>query len=86
MNEQLRTPQFPRTVDAFEHFAGSAATLVPGGCTGWRGTLLHIHIAEAASYEMEPLQEPSASPVAGSRAIVILVGKAHTRRSPMSAK
>ena len=57
MNEQLRAPQSPRMVEAFEHFAGSAATSVPGGCTGWRGMLLHIHIAEAASYEMEPLQE-----------------------------
>lgn len=39
------------------NFAGSAASATPGGCTGWRGTLLHIHIAEAASYEMEELNE-----------------------------
>jgi MOSC domain-containing protein YiiM len=57
MNEQLRTPQSPRMIEAFEHFAGSVATTVPGGCTGWSGKLLHIHIAEAASYEMEPLRE-----------------------------
>jgi hypothetical protein len=51
MNEQRRA----RMVEAFEHFAGSAASATPGGCAGWRGTLLHIHIAEAASYEMEEL-------------------------------
>ncbi len=57
MNELPRALLAPPMVEAFDHFAGSAATLVPGGCTGWRGTLLHIHIAEAASYEMEELTE-----------------------------
>jgi MOSC domain-containing protein YiiM len=44
-------------VDGFDHAAGSVAAAVPGGAAGWRGTLLHIHIAEAASYEMEELME-----------------------------
>jgi hypothetical protein len=57
MNEQPRALHAPRMVEAFEHFAGSVAAATPGGCTGWRGTLLHIHIAEAASYEMEALGE-----------------------------
>src|ERR1700719_2590265 len=56
MNEQLRVP---RMIEAFEHFAGSVAAVTPGSATGWRGTLTHIHIAEAASYEMEELQEAS---------------------------
>ncbi|WP_419539012.1 MOSC domain-containing protein [Methylorubrum populi] len=47
----------PRMVEAFEHAAGAFARAVPGGATGWRGTLLHIHIAPAASYEMEALAE-----------------------------
>ncbi len=46
-----------RMVPAFEHRAGATARLVPGGATGFRGTLLHIHIAPAASYEMEELKE-----------------------------
>jgi len=40
-----------------EHPAARAAALVPGGATEWRGVLLHIHIAPAASYEMEALTE-----------------------------
>ncbi len=47
----------PRHVEAFAHAAGSIAVGVPGGATGWRGTLLNIHIAPAASYEMEELAE-----------------------------
>lgn len=47
----------PRMVEAFEHAAGAVARGVPGGATGWRGALLHIHIAPAASYEMEALAE-----------------------------
>lgn len=47
----------PRMVEAFEHAAGAVARGVPGGATGWQGTLLHIHIAPAASYEMEALAE-----------------------------
>jgi MOSC domain-containing protein YiiM len=60
MNEQPRDLGAPRMVEAFAHFAGSAATAIPGGATGWRGTLLHIQIAEAASYEMEELTEAQA--------------------------
>lgn len=46
-----------RMVPAFEHRAGAAARLISGGATGFRGTLLHIHVAPAASYEMEELEE-----------------------------
>jgi MOSC domain-containing protein YiiM len=63
MNEQPRIPRPPRMIEAFEHFAGSAARAISGGCTGWRGTLLHIHIAEAAAYEMEEL--PAGRCIAG---------------------
>ncbi|MDR3463812.1 MAG: MOSC domain-containing protein [Beijerinckiaceae bacterium] len=44
-------------IEAFEHAAGAIAAQTPGGATGWRGSLLHIHIAPAASYEMEELDE-----------------------------
>ena len=47
----------PRTVEAFDHPAGAAASAIRGGATGWRGELLHIHIAPAASYEMEEVLE-----------------------------
>ena len=47
----------PRMVEAFEHPAGSVAARTAGGTTGWRGTLLNVHIAPAASYEMEELAE-----------------------------
>ena len=47
----------PRMVEAFEHPAGSAAAGVAGGATAWEGRLLAIHIAPAASYEMEELTE-----------------------------
>ncbi|MCF2522644.1 MOSC domain-containing protein [Bradyrhizobium sp. G127] len=47
----------PKMVEAFEHPAGSAAVERFGGATGWRGRLLHIHVAPSASYEMEELQE-----------------------------
>ncbi|MFC7052605.1 MOSC domain-containing protein [Hansschlegelia quercus] len=47
----------PKTIEAFAHPAGSIAVGVPGGATGWRGTVLNIHIAPAASYEMEELTE-----------------------------
>ena len=45
----------PRMVEAFDHPAGSIARDTPGGATAWRGTLLNIHVAPAASYEMEEL-------------------------------
>ncbi|HEY0219247.1 MAG TPA: MOSC domain-containing protein [Afipia sp.] len=44
-------------VEAFQHPAGSIAFKKEGGATGFRGKLLHIHIAPGASYEMEELQE-----------------------------
>ena len=44
-------------VAAFDHPAGAVAREIEGGATAWRGTLLHIHIAPAASYEMEELTE-----------------------------
>lgn len=43
--------------DGFAHPAAAIATGVAGGAGGWHGTLLHIHIAEAASFEMEELAE-----------------------------
>lgn len=51
------TNDAPAMVEAFAHPAGKAATAVPGGATGWRGVLLHIHVAPSASYEMEELAE-----------------------------
>ena len=47
----------PPMVEAFEHPQGRAARAQPGGATGWHGTLLHIHIAPAASVAMRPLAE-----------------------------
>ncbi|GLK54557.1 MOSC domain-containing protein YiiM [Methylopila capsulata] len=44
-------------VEAFAHAAGSIARHVAGGATGFKGVLLHIHVAPGASYEMEELQE-----------------------------
>ena len=46
-----------RMMDAFDHAAGSLARQVAGGASGWHGTLLTIHVAPAASYEMEELSE-----------------------------
>lgn len=57
----------PRMVEAFEHPAGKRAASVPGGAAGWRGTLLHIHVSEAASFEMEELREAT---LAAGRGIV----------------
>ena len=47
----------PRMVAPFAHPAASVALATTGGARGWRGTLLHIHIAPDASYEMEELAE-----------------------------
>jgi MOSC domain-containing protein YiiM len=47
----------PKMVEAFAHPAGSVAAATPGGATAWQGRLLHIHVAPAASYEMEELTE-----------------------------
>ncbi len=51
------TSNNPRMVEAFDHAAGSIARHVVGGAAGWRGALLNIHVAPAASYEMEELSE-----------------------------
>lgn len=45
----------PKMVEAFEHPVGSSAVTIAGGATKWRGSLLHIHVAPSASYEMEEL-------------------------------
>lgn len=47
----------PFRLPAFDHAAAKAARSVEGGATQWRGTLLHIHVAPAASFEMEELPE-----------------------------
>jgi MOSC domain-containing protein YiiM len=44
-------------IPAFEHPAAAAAERMPGGAAGWRGTLLSIHVAPRASYEMEERAE-----------------------------
>lgn len=54
MNEM---PKAPVMWEAFEHPSGRLATGMEGGATGWQGRLLHIHICEAASFEMEELAE-----------------------------
>jgi MOSC domain-containing protein YiiM len=53
----------PLHKDGFDHPAGRAAAAVPGGAENWRGVLLHIHVAEAASAGMTEL--PEARLVAG---------------------
>lgn len=58
-----RDRRHPDMMAAFDHPAGSIAAATPGGSIGWEGRLLHIHIAPAASYEMEAL--PEANLVAG---------------------
>lgn len=47
----------PDMIAAFEHPAAREAIGISGGAEGWRGLLLHIHVAPAASYEMEELSE-----------------------------
>lgn len=47
----------PAMVAPFDHPAGRLARRTAGGAAGWRGRLLHIHIAPAASYEMEERDE-----------------------------
>ena len=47
----------PKMIAPFAHPAGQAASNVAGGASGWRGVLLHIHVAPDASYEMEELVE-----------------------------
>lgn len=53
----------PRMVEAFDHPQGSAARTTPGGATGWRGVLLHVHVAPEGSAAMRAL--PEARLVAG---------------------
>jgi MOSC domain-containing protein YiiM len=60
-----RSDRPPAMVEAFQHPAGSAATKTPGGATNWQGRLLHIHVAPAASYEMEELLEAECVPGRG---------------------
>ena len=55
--QSIPTSGYPRMVEAFDHAAGSVARRIVGGAAGWRGTLLNIHVAPAASYEMEELHE-----------------------------
>ena len=43
--------------DGFDHPAGRAAAAIRGGAENWRGALLHIHVAEAASAGMSELSE-----------------------------
>lgn len=57
MNIRPTVQSVPKMVEAFQHPAGSVAVGRPGGATGFRGKLLHIHIAPSASYEMEELLE-----------------------------
>ncbi|MER2264952.1 MOSC domain-containing protein [Methylobacterium oxalidis] len=52
-------------VEAFSHPAGSAAAGIAGGAIGWEGRLLHVHIAPAASYEMEEVVEARCVPGRG---------------------
>ena len=47
----------PAMVEAFAHPQGSAARAQPGGAEGWRGVLLHIHVAPEGSAAMRSLQE-----------------------------
>ena len=47
----------PEMIAALDHPAGASAADRPGGAVGWEGRLLHIHIAPAASYEMEERDE-----------------------------
>ncbi|PZU91017.1 MAG: MOSC domain-containing protein [Chelatococcus sp.] len=54
---QTRTAATQEHVPAFDHPAGRIARETSGGAVGWRGRLLHIHIAPAASFEMEELAE-----------------------------
>ncbi|WP_394016892.1 MOSC domain-containing protein [Xanthobacter pseudotagetidis] len=46
-----------KIVEAYDHPAAQAALAMPGGAVNFKGVLLHIHIAQAASYEMEELAE-----------------------------
>jgi hypothetical protein len=42
---------------AFDHPAAQAALTQPGGATGWAGTLLAVHVTEAAGAAMRELAE-----------------------------
>lgn len=65
MSERLRDTAEPAMVEAFSHPAGSAAAGIAGGAIGWEGRLLHVHIAPAASYEMEEVVEARCVPGRG---------------------
>jgi MOSC domain len=47
----------PKVIEAFTHPAASAARGVEGGVVGWKGVLLHIHIAPGAGQPMQELGE-----------------------------
>jgi len=51
------TSSVPGHIAPFEHPAAKSARDTTGGALGWRGTLLHIHVASMASFEMEELSE-----------------------------
>jgi MOSC domain-containing protein YiiM len=57
MNDQPPASAPPQMVEAFDHRVGAAAVLKAGGVENWRGRLLHIHIAPAASQAMQALRE-----------------------------
>ena len=50
LDTQTPTAVAPEHIAAFDHPVGKIARETPGGALGWRGTLLHIHIAPAASF------------------------------------
>jgi len=58
-------PGTPTHWDGFDHPAGRMAQGVAGGAANWRGVLLHIHVAEAASFEMTELSEARCVPGRG---------------------
>lgn len=64
----------PPHVAAFDHPAGRAALAQPGGATGWAGTLLHIHVAPAASQPMRALEEARCIPGRGIEGDRYLLG------------
>ena len=57
LDPETLTTAVPAHVAPFDHPAGKNARETTGGALGWHGTLLNIHIAPAASFEMEELSE-----------------------------
>ena len=52
-------------IEAFDHPAARHAATRPGGAVGWRGVLLHVHVAEAASAPMREVVEARCVPGRG---------------------